>query len=285
MDRQVFAVKRRIAAVVVACVLAAIGCGAVLLYAAGADTRALHGQRAVRVLLATKLIPAGTTGAAIRSGGYVELATLPATSVPADAMASVDPALDDLVLGADLAPRQVLLRGAFAEASNLTGGLAIPDGKIAVTIDVPGGAALRFVRPGCDIVVFDTFTTTGGGAGGSGAGGGAGGSNTPAGDRLSFQHEYEQATRVLLPRVRVIAVGLPGETSAATSTGTQTSKDDSVEQKSADGTTTAVTVAVMQGEAERLVHGAQTGTLFVAVLDDSSDVRPGPGVDNSSMFQ
>ncbi|HLL69368.1 MAG TPA: RcpC/CpaB family pilus assembly protein [Micromonosporaceae bacterium] len=266
--------KRSVVAVVVAAVLAVIGCGAVLLYVGSADARALKGQRAVSVLLATKRIPAGTTGAEVRAGKYLESATLPATSVPRDAMTKVEADLDALVLTADVQPRQVLLRGAFEEDTNLTGGLAIPDGKIAVTIEVPGGAALQFIRPGSKVVVFDTFSSEDG-------------KRTPAGDRLAFIRGTNHTTRVLLPRVEVIAVGLPGEATAATSTGKVVKAapaEGEKEEKPAKGTA-AVTVAVSQGEAERLVHGAQTGTLFVAVVDDTSDVRPGPGVDNNSLFQ
>lgn len=264
--------KRSIVAVVVAAILAVIGCAAVLLYVAGADARALKGNRAVSVLLVAKRIPAGTTGAQVRSGGFVEPATLPATSVPSDAMSKLDADLDALVLTADVQPRQVLLRGAFEEPTNLTGGLAIPEGRIAVTIEVPGGAALRFIRPGSKVVVFDTFSAEVG-------------KRTPAGDRLSFGIGSNQVTRVLLPRVEVIAVGLPGESSAATSTGTKVTTEEGGAAKSAKGGTAAVTFAVVQSEAEILVHASQTGTLFIAVLDDTSDVRPGPGVDNNSLFK
>jgi len=62
-------VRRSIFAAVVAVVLGIVGVGAVALYVRAADARALAGQKAVRVLVVHKKIPAGTTGQAIRDGG------------------------------------------------------------------------------------------------------------------------------------------------------------------------------------------------------------------------
>ena len=75
--------KRSVIAVVAAAVLAVLGCLAVLVYVKGADARALAGKRAVSVVVATKRIPAGTTGTRIRSGGYVEVVSMPQAAVPA----------------------------------------------------------------------------------------------------------------------------------------------------------------------------------------------------------
>jgi pilus assembly protein CpaB len=45
-----------------------------------------------------------------------------------------------------------------------------------------------------------------------------------------------------------------------------------------------VHVAVDQAQAERLVHAVQTGTLYLALVNDSTTVTPGPGVTNKSLF-
>ncbi len=39
-----------------------------------------------------------------------------------------------------------------------------------------------------------------------------------------------------------------------------------------------------QDEAERLILASQTSQLYIALLDDSSEVRPGPGVDTQTLF-
>jgi pilus assembly protein CpaB len=45
-----------------------------------------------------------------------------------------------------------------------------------------------------------------------------------------------------------------------------------------------VTVAVTQNDAEKLIHGAQTGILYFALLTDSSDVKPGAGINGNTLF-
>jgi pilus assembly protein CpaB len=77
----------------------------------------------------------------------------------------------------------------------------------------------------------------------------------------------ERRTRLLLPRADVVAVG---SAVSADSSGA----DDS----------TLVTVAVTQREAERLVHGIQTGTLYFGLLNSKTILKPSTGVADSSLF-
>jgi len=127
------------------------------------------------------------------------------------------------------------------------------------------------------IAIFDTFTaenlTT----------------PIPDGERLTFGKDIPQTTRILLPRVEVIAIGTRGDTGSATSTGNRpttagTGTTGTPQDASSSGATLLVTVAVTQDEAERLVHAVQTGTLYLALLDDTSDVRPDLGITNKSLF-
>jgi pilus assembly protein CpaB len=264
--------KRSLVAAVAAVLLGVVGSTAVLMYAKGANGRALAGKQAVTVLVATKRIPAGTSAARIRTGGYAEAVPMPRDSVPEDSLSTLDESLDKLVLSADLQPRQLLLRGAFTDASRVTGGVSIPEGKIAVSVQVTAFTGPALVSPGSKIAIFDTFTES------------ESSPHTPAGDRLAFEHSLNQVTRLLLPRVEVIAIGYDGQapqTSAAGSSSSSTSDTKSNEKP--DGAL-IVTVAVTQDEAERLIHGAVTGTLYIAMLDDTSDVRPGLGVDNKTLF-
>jgi Flp pilus assembly protein CpaB len=266
--------SRRILAVMVALALAVLGCLAVVAYVRGADRRALAGQEAAWVLVATKRIPAGTTAADVRDRGYVERVAMPAATVPKDAMAKIDAALDSLALTADVQPRQLLLGGMFDEATRTSGGLALPEGRLAVSVEMSAaGRVAGYVRPGSKVAVFDTFTTQ------------EGRGRIPAGDGLSVRHDYNQATRVLLPRVEVIAVGERGTTGAATSATTNDAVATDTKATSTKGAATMlVTVAVTQQEAERLVHAAQTGTLYFALLDDTAKIEPGAGVDNNTLF-
>ncbi|GAB1640782.1 RcpC/CpaB family pilus assembly protein [Krasilnikovia sp. MM14-A1259] len=267
--------RRRLLAVLVAAVLAGVGCLAVLTYVRGADQRALAGRKAVWVLISKQRIPAGTSAAAIRRGGYTERVAMPAETVPATALAEMDAQLDTLALTADLPPSQLLLRGMFAEPSEVTGGLAVPDGKLAVSVQVTAaGRVAGYVRPGSRVAVFSTFTMR------------EGRGRVPAGDGLSSGHDYNQATRVLLPRVDVIAVGERGVAGAATAGDTAAASDSTASAGSAakSAVTMLVTVAVSQQEAEKLVHVSLTGTLSLALLDDTATVEPDAGVDNNSLF-
>ena len=97
--------------------LAGLGTAAVLSYVSGAESRAMAGKKAVTVLVAAERIPAGTTGERVRSGGYTEAVRMPAETVPADALGALDASLDTLRVTAEIQPRQLLLRGAFAEPS------------------------------------------------------------------------------------------------------------------------------------------------------------------------
>jgi pilus assembly protein CpaB len=259
--------KRSVIAIAVAAVLALLGCLAVLVYVRGADTRAVAGKNAVNVLLATKRIPAGTTGAQIRSGGYAEVVSMPQSSVPVDAMSSVASSLDKLAVTSDLAPRQLLLRGAFGEPTTTTGGLSLADGKIAVSVDLQGPVD-SFVRPGSKIAIFDSFSTDPR-------------MNIPDGEKLASGKDIHQVTRVLLSRVEVIAVG--DKTSSARNS-TDAAPNDSSASAPTSGGARTLTVAVSQNEAERLIHAVMTGTLYFALLDENSNLEPGPGVNNTNLF-
>jgi pilus assembly protein CpaB len=264
--RKVVTMKRTIVATIVAVVLALVGGVAVLLYARGADARAVAGREPVQVLVASKRIPAGTTGKAIVDGGYLDQVVMPAASVPGDSISSIDAGLETLVVTSDLQARQMVLRGAFGEAAVRTGGLAVPDGKVAVTVEIGDAARVAgHVEAGAEVAVFDTFTVA------------PGKGRVPAGDGLAEDHAYTQATRLLLPRVEVLAIGervIEEEKSD--------DKDD--DSKSAKTTKVMVTLAVSQAEAEKLVLATTTGSLYFALLSDASDVQPGAGVDNRTLF-
>jgi len=263
--------KRSVIAVAIAVVLAAVGATAILFYVDSADDRALEGKEAVPVLLAVKRIPAGTTGAELRTGDYFETTAMPASSVPHDALPSLDETLDKLVLTVDLQPRQLLLRGAFGTDTRLSGGLSIPDGRLAVTVDIAGLPAVSFLRPGSKVAVFNTYD------------GRTEDSRVPDGNKgPTFGKDANHITRLLMPRLEVVGIGLPGQAGAETTTTSNQPKAGD-EGKPAMNLT-AVTFAVTQNEAERLILAAQTSQLYIALLDDSSDVRPGPGVDTKSLF-
>jgi pilus assembly protein CpaB len=269
---------RRLLAVGLALVLAGCGTVAVLLYVWSADSRAVAGKKAVTVLVAKERIPAGTTGERIRTS-LAEVVKMPASSVPADALSSIGADLDAMVVTSDLQPRQLLLQGAFGPRSRVTGGLNVPPGKIAVSVEmqVPEQVA-GYVLPGSKVAVFDTFNILNGDG------------RIPTGDGLASKTEINRATRILVPQIEVIAVGTQGTDGRTSSAGSAAAEatDDDAKTNSRKNTkqtrTLLVTLAATQLEAERLVHGTQTGALYLALLGDTSAVKPGPGIDNKTLF-
>ncbi len=252
--------KRRLLTIGLTLLLAAIGTISVLLYVRNADARALAGKRAVPVVVADKRVPAGTSAGAALRNGLLRLEKMPAETVPANALGEIGADLAKLVATADVQAGQLVLKPMFAAAKPASSGLPIPEGKVAVSIEL--GAPQRvagYVRTGSQIAVFDTYTVMDEKSG------------TPSGAGLEKQHESTQVTRLLLPKVEVLALGAPPVPNAKSG--------DSAGQ---DGV--LVTVAVTQAEAERLIQRSQFGSLHLALLTDSSQISQGDGTNSKSVF-
>lgn len=244
---------RRILAIIIAIVLAALGTAGLLFYAVSADQRARANLEAVTVAIADKPIPMGTSGARIRAEKMIRLEKLPKMAVPSDALPDVTAELDKLVLTSSVFPGQILLSAMFAEQARVTSGLTLPDGKMAVTVEtgVPEQVA-GYVRQGSRIAVFLTYAMI---------------------DKEGKETKFMR-TRVLLSDVEVLSVGTyqpprnGGSDDGGESSGTPA------------GGSLLVTLAVTQTEAERLIEGVHVGELYLGLLTDAIEVKPGSGVDN-----
>ena len=239
-----------------AVVIALFGAGAVLTYASRADARAVAAQDTVQVLVAQKDILAGTGAEAAQP--LVKLSALPTTAVPAGALKDLESAAGQVV-AQDVYAGQVLLAANFA-SKQLAGSIKIPDGKMAMAVQVQDPQRVgSFLLPGSDVAVFDTY-------------------DAPATDAKPASIE----TRLLLPKVKVIAVG---PTALATVGG-------NAQQEVAEGgvvgpaatPTALITVAVDQFQALKLVHATQTGRLYFTLLSETSTTDGTATVDNSNLF-
>ena len=242
---------RRIGLLVIAVVLALFGAASLLTYANGSTARAAVGQNLMSVLVVNKTIPAGT--AVDKISGAVELRPLPKHAVPAGALTALT-SLVDQVTAQDLPAGQVLLPSQFT-ARQLAGSLKIPDGKVAISVEIKEPQRVAgFVLPGAHVAVFVTY--------------GKGGSAT------------DMATRLLISKVQVIAVG---PKALSTVGGEAANKSDAA--GSPAESTALITLAVDAAQALKLAHATQTGTLHFALLSDTSKISDGsPAVDNSSLF-
>ena len=248
--------KRRLLIIVLALILAAVGTSGVLTYVKGANARAIAGMKAVSVLTAAKAIPSGTTAGAAVHGGLLTSQTLPASSVPADALSAIPAALSSLVLSADLEPGQVLLRPMLVTATQTTSGLVIPPGRMALTLSfcLPEAVA-GAVQAGTQVAVFDTVgsSTITGQPGCSGA---------------HAELPGSVKTRVVLTRVDVLSVGQ----AAPSSSGTGTSAASAVAGNSSTSSqgSALVTLSVTQAQAEQLIQMTETGMPYLALLTSTS---------------
>ena len=257
---------RRILTIIVALVLAVIGTGAVLIYVKQADQRAITGQKAVSVLVATQQVPAGTTAGTALRDGYLQRQNLPSESVPADAVRSISPDLSGLVLSADLPSGQLLLRPMLVTKTVAATGLAIPAGKVALTVLMCLQKAVAgFVRPGSQIAVFNTFFSAKQGQPTASCTG----TNWPNNTRNIH-------TRLVLTNVPVLGVGSASSGTASTTT-TSTgvfSQSNSSSSSSSNNTTLLVTVAVSQTDAEQLIRLAEAGIPYMALVTAASGTKP-----------
>jgi len=265
-------VKRRTLTVMLAVLLAVLGTGAVLLYVHQANTRALAGQRAVTALVAQGLVPAGTTASAAVHEGLLASQTLPAGSVPADAVHFITPAMSSLVVSADVQPGQLLLRPMLVTAVQTTGALSIPAGMLAVSIRVCLPAAVAgYVHLGSQVAVFDTYVPHG-----------------TLSDSAGCQGQHTQQaqnarTRMVLPKAQVLSVGSAAANAqqAATAAANGNSggvfsggnSSNSNNANSGQEVPVLVTLAVTQANAERLILLSQTGLPYLALLTNSSQTR------------
>ena len=255
--------RRRILTVVLALVLAVLGTIGVLAYVHKADSRALQGMRAVSVLVAQGQIPSGTSASAALQTGLLRGETLPASSVPLNAVRSITPALGPLVMSAQVQAGQLLLRPMLVTAAQATGGVALPSGMVAVSIGLclPEAVAEN-IGPGSEVEVLDTFAQK---------------ANLTAQPNCQGPHQQQAngaaRTRVVLQRVEVLSVGVAAgaghAASAATTTSTgifNRSTTDGPSSSSGSNVNTPVTLAVTKAQALQLVQIAETGLPYLALL-------------------
>ncbi len=220
--------NRRIVLIGVAVVLALFGTFAVYGYAHSADQRAVAGGRAVQVVVATKRVAAGTTWK--NAAGSLSVQKVPSSAAPQDSIASLDAGISASdVAQSDIAPGQLVLREAFGPSVAQTGVLAIPQGKIAISVSLGSDADVAgFVGPHSQIAIFVTAALKQPGTN----------NDTTAGDQLTV-------TRTVVPHAEVIATSQSAPTNVDGQTAAQSSTSTG---------TVLVTIALSQADAERVIN-------------------------------
>jgi pilus assembly protein CpaB len=234
--------------VVLAVLLAVVAAGLVFFYTRGAEQRVLDQQQPVPVLVSTALIPQGISLGDAYAGGLIQQTQVPSTLAPVGALQGVDETNQALLALNAVDQGQILLSSNWVAELPTVQSVPVPDGKIAVSVSLGDPQRVgNFVTPGAEVVVWDNY------------GGGDQGALT---------------TRVLLDRALVIAVG--DATAAPTA--------------NADGTTTTqapsalLTFALDQAQAEKLIYASQTGSLYLGLLGQGTEIVTTNGTTDGNLF-
>jgi pilus assembly protein CpaB len=239
-------VGRRLALLIAAVLVAALGTALVFAYVKKADDRALADQKPVTVLVAKTAISAGTRVIDAANAGAFQTKELPQSAVVPGALSSVDPVKDQVVIG-NIFPGQQLLTGMFGATAIVDASIAIPPGQIAVSFNFGDPQRVAgFVQPGSKVCIFLT----------------------------SSLDKNVQSTRILLPSVTVIAVGPTTITPPA----------DPAQANPEAQPRAMLTLALTQKQAERLIFAQTNGAMYLGLLNGKSQIRPGAGTTAKNVF-
>jgi pilus assembly protein CpaB len=242
---------RRRVLLVVAAIIAALGTLLVFLYVRGADDRANQKYHAVKVLKAVKQINAGETVEAAQAAGKIEEGTVGEGERLPDALDSLS-TLTGQIAQTNIFPGEQIVASKFGTTPATSNALSVPDGKIAVSINLTDTARVAgFVNPGDQVAIFMNSS------GGAGLG--------------SF-------TRLLLSPVEVIAVG--------TTTVVSTTKTDSTGAQTTEQLPrTLFTLGVTQDEAQKIMFASGNGELAFAKIGKDAKLVPDPGANADNLFK
>ncbi len=254
--------KRRVLTVALAVLLALIGIVAVLAYVHKANQRAIQGLKAVKVLVASQPIPAGTSAGAALSGGMLTTEKVPLSSVQTGYVSSLTPDISHLVTSSALQPGQILLRLMLVRAGQVTGaGIAIPPGMTAVSVELCLEADVAgFVRPGSSVAVFDTYLR------------GNGSLQEACNPTRQVQGGTTVITRVVLPKAEVLSLAAGPASSLATAAGSGTVQVSLSGSSAASQGAVFVTLAVTPDQAQRLIRVSLGGLPYLALLGTNTTV-------------
>lgn len=242
--------RRRIL-LVVAVIVALLGTALVFLYVRGADQRAEARFETVEVLRATQPIEPGESIESAAAAGKIALQPVVREYLQPGYQTSLD-ALAGQFASVRIYAGEQIIDDKFGETVESTSALPIPDGQVAVSINLTDTARVAgFVNPGSEVAIYLNGTNPAGG--------------------LPF-------TRMLLERVTVIGVGstTPTQTTTTTPEGAQTT--EALPR-------TLMTLALDQADAEKILFAQGNGELAFALLTDKSRINRGPGVTAVDLFE
>jgi pilus assembly protein CpaB len=242
--------RRRIL-LVVAVVVAMLGTALVYLYVRGADARAEDRFDTVNVLRAVAPIEQGEAIDDAQANGKLALEPVAQEYLLPGYQTSVESLSGSVALVPILPGEQIVAEKFGSAGGAVDSGLIIPKGMLAISVSLTDtGRVAGFVNPGSRVAIFLTGVDASG----------------------------QPFTRLLLEDVGVIAVGSTTTTQTTTTTAEGTQTTEQLPR-------TLMTLALEQGDAEKVLLSPKAGELAFAVLTKDSTVNPGPGVVAADLFR
>lgn len=255
--------NRRFVAVLVAILLAIAGAALVINYVRGADARAVAAQQPVKVYVAEKLIPAGTTLKDAQRTELIMETRVAADARPQGALQDITPDNNALLALSDVQPGEFVMAARFGTRPVGEKAIEVPSGMLAMSVELSDPARIgKFVTPGSDIAIYATH-----------------GMKVVGDDEATkaFNDLDLKGTTVLLDKVQVIAMG---DTPLAAPKKEETGE----EGKSTQAPSFLVTVAVTPEQSIRLAHGINEYTLYAGLRGPDVKVPPNGHTDDTRIF-
>ncbi|SRR6266545_2550805 len=226
--------QNRLLAIMVAIVLAVVSAMALVVYANSADRRALSEQAPVPVYVASSKIEQGESFE--EASGKIRIASIPRKALAENAVRALSQ-ISGRVAAVDILPGEQLLLGRWVGREEIEGKnlLNVQQGFQAVSIQVDATRQVSgFITPGNRVNIYATLTGAGG---------------------VKF-------SRLLLADVRVLAVGATALAGSSKRPG------------SAQGSLSTVTLEVKDGQVERVVFAAESGSLYLSLVAPGAKPPP-----------
>ena len=237
---------RRTVILIVALVIALVGAAMVYLYVRGADERAQAEQEPVEVLKAVAQIEPGESLSQAQAEGKLELQPVPREQLLEGVMNSVGES-GGLVALARVFPNEQITTSKFG-APGEQDQLTMEEGEIAISMTLSDtGRVAGFIAPGSEVAIF--------------------------------ANEAASGSQLLLPKVKIIAVGQTTVTTSTTTTEGGAQTTESLPR-------TLITVGVDQQEAQKIMAANTSGyELSAALLNEQSKVKKGRATTQANLFR
>lgn len=234
--------RRTVVIVVVAVVIGLFAAVASVAYLRGARADIAAQNEPVKIFVAQKDLPQGTSAEELLSKKMIALVSVPRRFVPRDAISS-ERTIENQVLAASISKGEQLTSERFTYSADAGLSYSVPEGLVAISLkvdEVSGVAGL--LKPGDNVMVFASYKVEG--------------------QKLSDKF----LTQTLIPKARVLAVG-----GTVSDTGTEEAKSGGV--LTGGGASKAeyssVTLAVPPAQAGRVAFANSSGLVHLALLSQS----------------